>query len=303
MELQTIGQHNAPGYPVLLWHNPVEEFAPELGFGSRFRLIWVEGGTGILRVGQRQITFGAPALFCLNELERPHLEYRRQLKAQALYFHPNVVNGDFTFENIRGPFDSTDAQDRDWLFAFIRRGANENIHISLGPTVNGQVSRLVAAISQELNQQPDGYWPCRSRSYFLELLFLVDRLCLEQSISPEIKPLPGTETTKMVDELALYLHSHYAEKITLQHLSREFHSNRTTLTQQFHESTGTSIMTYLAQIRIRVASLMLCDTTLPIAEVMSRVGYNDTTHFGRTFRKYTNLTPSEYRKKYNRELQ
>lgn len=48
-----------------------------------------------------------------------------------------------------------------------------------------------------------------------------------------------------------------------------------------------------------MASTMLRDTMLPINEIMTRVGFCDTVHFLRTFKKYTGDSPSEYRKKYN----
>jgi len=36
-----------------------------------------------------------------------------------------------------------------------------------------------------------------------------------------------------IGEVILYLHTHYQEKITLAGLTRQFHTNRTTLTRQF----------------------------------------------------------------------
>jgi len=44
-----------------------------------------------------------------------------------------------------------------------------------------------------------------------------------------------------------------------------------------------------------MASVMLKDTLLPVSEVMERVGFNDSTHFSRTFKKYMGLSPSEFR--------
>ncbi len=302
MELETVGQQNAVGYRVPLWANQDEKFDPDLGQGTRFRLIWAEKGSGILRLNLRSTAFMAPVLICLNEQERPCLEHQHDLKAQAFYFHPCVVNGEFDFENIRGPLESTDAQDRDWLWAFINRGAGEHNLLTLGPTTAQQVSRLFAAIQQELTVQRDGYWPCRARSFFLELLFLVDRSCMEPEAISAVPSSADTSLATGMGGMLMFLHAHYSEKITLQELSRVFHSNHTTLTQQFRKSTGQSIMPYLAQLRIRVASSILRDTTLPIAEIVQRVGFGDITHFGRTFRKYTGYTPSEYRQRYCREL-
>jgi hypothetical protein len=40
--LATVGKQIHPGRQVNLWHNPREEFDPELGAGQRFRLVLVE---------------------------------------------------------------------------------------------------------------------------------------------------------------------------------------------------------------------------------------------------------------------
>src|SRR5512141_1393442 len=97
MQLTTVGRTFYPGYQVLLWHNPHEVFDPTLGMGSRFRLTLVEQGTGILSDGKRQRLFCAPTLFCAKETNRPKLFHGQNLQAQALYFHPSVINAAFDF--------------------------------------------------------------------------------------------------------------------------------------------------------------------------------------------------------------
>jgi len=80
-------------------------------------------------------------------------------------------------------------------------------------------------------------------------------------------------------------------------LTDTFHINRTTLSNKFIDATGMSIIDYLVKLRIKVASMLLRDTHLSIAEVAYRVGFNNSTYFLRTFKKYVDCTPSEYRKK------
>jgi len=57
-------------------------------------------------------------------------------------------------------------------------------------------------------------------------------------------------------------------------------------------------MSYLVNLRVHLASLLLRNTTVSVSEVMQNVGFIDDTHFTRTFRKYTNFTPSEYRQRH-----
>lgn len=67
----------------------------------------------------------------------------------------------------------------------------------------------------------------------------------------------------------------------------------------FKDNLDETFLTYLNKLRITMASTILRDTLLPINEIMTRVGFTDTVHFFRTFKKYTGLTPTEYREKYN----
>ncbi len=289
-----------PGYAMPLWANPCETFDPDLGLGERFRLILVESGSGILSLdGWRSALIG-PVLYCLNELDRPVLAENvpAGTRAQSLYFHPAVVNSLFSFDVVRGGGErlpTSDGQDLWCLQPFVRRDDRYHGQVEIGPTSLQRVLQLVADINRLLRTTPDDGWPCRTRSYFLELLFLVERLYS----SPErAAAAPQTGEAGEINDVVLYLHEHYREKITIAELARVFHSNRTTLSERFAEATGMPIMTYLARLRVRVASLMLRDTELHIAEVMERVGFKDTTHFGRTFRKYAGYAPSEYRERF-----
>jgi AraC-like DNA-binding protein len=48
--------------------------------------------------------------------------------------------------------------------------------------------------------------------------------------------------------------------------------------------------------RMRHAVAMLRDSDLSITEIALRLGYNDTAHFTRAFRRWTGMTPSKYRR-------
>jgi AraC family L-rhamnose operon regulatory protein RhaS len=224
------------------------------------------------------------------------LEQDLDLQAQSLYFHPNVINGAFTFEVVRGKgqnlVTTTDTQDLYCLRPFVQRGPKYSGEVRIGPGSAQRIADLFKAVSQELAMQRDEGWPCRSRSFFLEMLFMVERLF---SAPKETEERALTRASGGVDDIILYLHTHYPRRITIKELTRTFHVNRTTLTERFREATGLPVITYLIQLRVRLAALMLRDTELSIAEILHRVGFNDHTHFGRTFRKHTGYSPSEYR--------
>ncbi|NLM58063.1 MAG: helix-turn-helix domain-containing protein [Clostridium sp.] len=45
------------------------------------------------------------------------------------------------------------------------------------------------------------------------------------------------------------------------------------------------VKAYLIKLRLFLASQMLAETSIPVSEVINRVGFNDVVHFSRIFRK------------------
>ena len=298
MELCTYGRHRQ-GYTLNIWHTIEHALAPDLGLATHFRIVLIEQGSGFLQLGERHYPFVAPILFCLNETENPRFDHTLPLGAQALFFHPAVINSLFSFEQLRDGKEGlsrSERYDTYWLRAFLNR---EGGQLPVGASAIHTVVSLFNHIRHELEQQPDRHWPCRSRSYLIELLFLIARL---QMSAPAVELEQVTQPGDDVNAVILYLHSHYQQKVTLQILADTFHTNRTTLNQQFRQATGTSIMAYLTQLRLRLATSMLGDTSLSIREIAYRVGFKDITHFGRTFRKHFDCAPSEYRAQYKIDL-
>ena len=66
----------------------------------------------------------------------------------------------------------------------------------------------------------------------------------------------------------------------------------------FKSEVGLAPTRYLKNVRMEKASRLLERSFLPVKEIGAMVGYNDSTHFMRDFKKASGLTPSQYRKEY-----
>ncbi|MFZ5986818.1 MAG: AraC family transcriptional regulator [Bacillota bacterium] len=298
MELVTIGRDIHPGKTVQLWYDPQYKFSPEYNTHDRFRLILVEEGSGILNLNGRRLLFSAPTVFCISEQEVPLLEQGSDFKARVIFFHPGAVNSRLSFDNIRQGADDltpTEINDCTCLKPYFLRSIRYFGQLNIGPAAAKRMVQLFDSIHTELTEQRDEFWLCRSRSFFPELLFVVERIYFNPEITEEVS-LP--DKANDIDQVILYLHTNYKNKITIEELTEAFHINRNTLREKFTEITGMSVMIYLINLRLRVAELMLKDTLVPISEIMDRAGFNDSTHFGRTFRKHYGCSPSEYREQY-----
>ena len=72
----------------------------------------------------------------------------------------------------------------------------------------------------------------------------------------------------------------------------------TYLYRLFKEETGTSVIGYINQCRIRRACTMLSSTTAQVKDVALSVGFSDQLYFSKVFKKINGITPTEYRKKH-----
>lgn len=65
----------------------------------------------------------------------------------------------------------------------------------------------------------------------------------------------------------------------------------------FKNETGQTLNQYLTEYRMERAKQLLCNPRYKITDISSRVGYSDGNYFGKSFKKYSGVSPSEYREK------
>ena len=99
-----------------------------------------------------------------------------------------------------------------------------------------------------------------------------------------------------VSKIVGYINNNYFEDITLEGLSESFFISPYYLSRKFKSLCGMSLVDYLNNVRIKEAKKLLIGTKMSITEISSAVGYRSNTHFGRTFKKITTLSPLAYRK-------
>ena len=63
----------------------------------------------------------------------------------------------------------------------------------------------------------------------------------------------------------------------------------------FKSETGQTLNQYITEYRMEKAKQLLKDARFKITDISSRVGYSDGNYFGKSFKKYSGLSPSEYR--------
>ncbi len=99
-----------------------------------------------------------------------------------------------------------------------------------------------------------------------------------------------------------YIEQNYEKKISISDLADLVHLNGRSFLRRFKKATANTPLEYIQRVKVEAAKKKLESTTDTILQVMYGIGYNDEKAFRNTFRKYSGLSPLEYRKKYNREM-
>ena len=101
-----------------------------------------------------------------------------------------------------------------------------------------------------------------------------------------------------MQEIHHQLTEHLDHRYTIGELSRQYLINTSSLKETFKGVYGMPIATYMKDYRIHKAMELLQHTDESIAEIAAKIGYETQGKFTKTFKEFTDLTPSTYRKKY-----
>ncbi|RAV19687.1 helix-turn-helix domain-containing protein [Paenibacillus contaminans] len=94
-----------------------------------------------------------------------------------------------------------------------------------------------------------------------------------------------------------YLDRHLHEDINLDIMADKLNITSGYLSTYFKEKTGMNFSDYLNDLRVQRAKALLLNVELKIQEVAALVGYQNVNSFIRMFKRYSGVTPGEYRKK------
>lgn len=92
------------------------------------------------------------------------------------------------------------------------------------------------------------------------------------------------------------LHARFSESLTLDDIAKAAGVHPTHLSRVFRRQFGCTVGEYVRQLRIEYASRQLSTTDIPLHEIAVSAGFSDQSHFARTFKRYVQISPNEYRR-------
>ena len=92
-----------------------------------------------------------------------------------------------------------------------------------------------------------------------------------------------------------YLHKNFHKNLSLSDISSNIGYSDSYLSHLFSTEMGLTIIEYLNKIRIEYSKELLNSTNYKIYEISSKVGFQNSEHFSRCFKKLEGISPKQYK--------
>ncbi len=170
-------------------------------------------------------------------------------------------------------------------FYQVRRGSLPAVPIPEGR--RDRVLRLFDDLGAEV-ERADATSRELSRCVLLLLLGEVRRAMQGRASHPE----PGS----LVGDALAFIQAHCLDPISLRDVAAAVHRTPAHVATQVKEATGYTVGGWIAAGRVAEAAARLAHTDERVAEIGAHVGWRDTTHFIRQFKKVYGLPPGAWRR-------
>lgn len=127
------------------------------------------------------------------------------------------------------------------------------------------------------------------------LLIYMLRLANNRSSQQEFFVSQMSSSTDLQDEIVCFLSSKLYDTLSLDELCAKLHYGKTHLCTFFKQKTGASIYQTYLKLKIDEAKKLI-RRKVSFTEISNKLFFDSVSHFSLVFKKYTDMTPSEYKK-------
>lgn len=110
----------------------------------------------------------------------------------------------------------------------------------------------------------------------------------------ELHGVSNQARTSLIRCILQHINLKIYDTIKVTELAKQFYLSESALRRRFKEKVGISINEYVNQRKIEESKMML-QSGVPVGEIARRLSFYDLSHYYRTFKKYTGMTPQYFR--------
>ncbi|PWA07446.1 AraC family transcriptional regulator [Flavobacterium psychrotolerans] len=249
-----------------VWH-----YHPEI------ELVYVNGGSGKRQIGSH-ISYYTDGDLILIGSNLPHCGFTNDQTGNknetVIQMKPNFLGHEF--------FEMPEMKNIQNLFSQAKGGI----------TFTGETKKMIGGLIDAMEEQLP----------FERLLTMLDILnALEQSNEYTILNADGfsmelqVQDNDRINSIFNYVKDHFQEPIALEEVSSLVSMTSPSFCRYFKKITNKTFTTFVNEYRLVHASKLLAEKPLSISEVCYESGFNNFSHFNKSFKAYTGKSASQYR--------
>ena len=232
-----------------------------------WQLLYVASGKAHFYFGDEEQIVSAGHMILYLPKQEQHYEYCAKDKPEIYWVH-------FTGSNVRN------------ILKHFEIPLDGNVFYSGAPS---DYQTLFKEMIHELQNCRVGYEELLEM-YLRQIFLLIQRTRQEQ------KPTVNTFVQEEMEHAMRYFQEHYNEAIVIEDYAQSRGMSVSWFLRNFKQTTKTSPMQYILNLRINNAVSLLENTDYNVTEIGAIVGYDNPLYFSRIFKKQKGVSPTDYRK-------
>ena len=134
----------------------------------------------------------------------------------------------------------------------------------------------------------------------LQSMHSIEDLCfkLQESVetfTDSIFNYIPSKNGELIKKAIQFISQNFSSPLSLDAVARHVHLNPAYFSSLFKQSTGSSFKDYLNMVRVEESKRLLTNTNYSVIDIAIATGFEDQSYFSKVFKKYTGLTPKQYR--------
>lgn len=156
----------------------------------------------------------------------------------------------------------------------------------LKPVDEEKLAQLIGKIRAEVEENET----------YTEILGITKNKAIQELISWSLDKGPQAQGNSYVVRTIEQIKRHYGGKLSVESIAEELGISASYLSRKFKEATGQTFLDVLNKYRIQKALALLGEGSLRVYEISDQVGFSEYKYFCSVFKKYTDMSPTEFAK-------
>lgn len=255
-----------------------------------FEIVQILDGSGMREVNNNRFPYNKGSIFLFTPLDCRGFDIETPTRFCSIRFSEIFLGQCKT------------AQDRERIALWLKQLEHIFYHhnrfqelLVMRPGDCHMVSTLMNSMVEEYGQKQSYHE--ENLQHFVTLILNI----LSRNVSDHVPGMSvnGSESEPLINRMLLHIRQHISspEKLRIDYLASRFNLSANYVGEYFRKFTGESLQHYITQYKIKLVQQRLAYSSLTVSQIAGELGFTDESHLSRQFRKYSGVSPMEYRKR------